>query len=1018
MTRTNVAGVALSVILCALLLPGAASAQQETASGIAGVIKDTSGAVLPGVTVEAASPALIEKVRTVVSDSEGRYNIVNLRPGNYVVTFTLGGFSIFKREGIELSAGFTATVNADMKVGALEETVTVTGAAPLVDTTNVRKQTLISSDLLNVLPSSVKGLNSLVTLTPGFRGSEGYDIFGGYTTFSSWNYHGKTGGNYGYDGMEISHAQGGQGYNQNQETVQETVLSTSGITVDTKADGVTVNMVPKEGGNTFSGGVNGLYTGTSLQSDNLNDNLRARGLRTVTSVRYVYDTGATLGGPIKKDKLWFFGSYRTWGNERQAAGKFFNATQSTPFYTEDVSRPAYVHEFYESKAARVTWRASERNKLNFFVDPQRDCHCPANVSGGNVGMPESFFSYRLHPAGLYQATWSAPWTSKLLFEAGMGRVDGSWPTYSEPIFHVKETDISIFEQSTGVQYNAVPTLSAIKDVPRWSQRFSVSYVTGSHAFKTGFQLEEFVQDISTEVHGNVNYFFNRQVPASITQYATPYLIKTNGKDFGFYAQDVWTIKRLTFTYGLRYDYFKGLIPPQHVDATPNGWVPARDYPEINNQPLWKDWDPRGGVAWDLFGDGKTAVKVALGRYPARNATAIITALNPISTSINTVSRNWNDSFYGPGDPRNGNYIPDCDLANRAANGECAAVTNTNFGGINPTVHYADDAINGVGKRGYNWDFTTEVQHELRPGWSVSGGYYRNWYGSFLTTDNTLVTPADFSPYCITAPSNAQLPGGGGYQVCGLYDVAPTLFGQVNSVVTQTSNFGKQMQVNDFFNVTLNARLGGGLQFGAGIDTGRTVNDVCFNVDSPGAVAASLPGAFIPGFAAPTPAPFTATTISGQKICRIVTPFKAQTQVKGFGSYPLPKDFVVSVVFQNVSGPQILAAYAAPNAAIAPSLGRNLAACRTATLAACTSTATVPLIVPYTQFEDRFTRLDLRVAKRLQLTQRVRLTGNFNLFNVFNGSAIQVENLNYGASWKIPSLIEDGRMVQFSANLTF
>jgi len=181
MPRASVVGVILSVITCVLLLPRAASAQATTASGIAGVVRDVSGGVLPGATVEAASPVLIEKVRTVVTDGDGRYNITDLRPGTYVVTFTLAGFSVFVREGIVLSAGFTATVNADMRLGTLEETIRVTGDSPLVDTQTARRQTVISSDLLNVLPSSVKNLNNLVTLTPGFKGNEGFDITGGYT---------------------------------------------------------------------------------------------------------------------------------------------------------------------------------------------------------------------------------------------------------------------------------------------------------------------------------------------------------------------------------------------------------------------------------------------------------------------------------------------------------------------------------------------------------------------------------------------------------------------------------------------------------------------------------------------------------------------------------------------------------------------------------------------------------------------------------------------------------------------
>jgi hypothetical protein len=175
-------------------------------------------------------------------------------------------------------------------------------------------------------------------------------------------------------------------------------------------------MLPKEGGNRFSGSVAGLYSGKNLMSDNLSDELIARGLKSVNRLNYIYDSGFTLGGPIKKDQLWFFGSFREWGNERQAANKFYNKTQGTPFYTQDLSRPGFAHEWYESKALRVTWRASERNKFNFFADPQRDCHCPALTASGSLNAPEEFFSYRLRPAGLYQATWNAPMPDRLLFE--------------------------------------------------------------------------------------------------------------------------------------------------------------------------------------------------------------------------------------------------------------------------------------------------------------------------------------------------------------------------------------------------------------------------------------------------------------------------------------------------------------------------------------------------------------------------------------------------------------------------
>ena len=151
------------VLGAALALP--AYAQQT--SSIAGIVRDTSGAVLPGVTVEATSPVLIEKIRTVVSDEQGRYNISDLLPGTYMVTFRLQGFSTIRREGVTLTSGFTASINADLQVGALEETITVSGASPIVDTSNVRRQTVASSELLATLPVSTKNIQSLVTLTPG-----------------------------------------------------------------------------------------------------------------------------------------------------------------------------------------------------------------------------------------------------------------------------------------------------------------------------------------------------------------------------------------------------------------------------------------------------------------------------------------------------------------------------------------------------------------------------------------------------------------------------------------------------------------------------------------------------------------------------------------------------------------------------------------------------------------------------------------------------------------------------------
>src|SRR5688572_15985094 len=304
------------VLLVLMLFPATSLAQQ--ASGIAGTVRDTSGALIPGVTVEASSPALIEKVRVAITDSEGRYNIVDLRPGEYSVSFTLPGFKTLQREGIVLTAAFTATINVDLEVGAIEETITVTGETPLVDTQNVRRQTIVSDEMLDTLPTSTKNANSVVALTLGLSGIA--DVAGIYATqLGNGTYHGKGGARTQFDGMSVQNMTGNNGYILNTALVQEMTLQSSGISAEGNSEGILVNMIPKEGGNTFSGSLSGLYTNEDLASNNLNDALRARGLDTVNKPLKVYDATFALGGPIKRDKLWFFGSMREWGNAHQMA---------------------------------------------------------------------------------------------------------------------------------------------------------------------------------------------------------------------------------------------------------------------------------------------------------------------------------------------------------------------------------------------------------------------------------------------------------------------------------------------------------------------------------------------------------------------------------------------------------------------------------------------------------------------------------------------------------------------------
>jgi hypothetical protein len=988
MAGTRVLGSSVAAVLIFVVLPVTAWGQQS--SGIGGMVRDPSGAVLPGVTVEATSPVLIEKVRSVVTDGEGRYNIVDLRPGTFVVTFSLAGFTTVKREGIVLTAGFTATVDVEMAVGNVAETITVTGSSPLVDVQNVRQQTTVSADLLDALPTAQKSLMTLVTLTPGLGGnlSDVGGSRGAYLgSYIPSSFHGKPPFTKNLlDGMRIQTqelAGGAGGYYPNPEYVEEITLETSGALAESSSSSTVVNHIPKDGGNTFRGGVSGLFTTESLVSDNLSDELRARGLTTVNKLLGLWDYGGTLGGPIRQDTLWFYTAHRRWGTRNQPAGVVYNKTHGTPFYTPDPTRPAEPRDDFRSHALRLTWQAPKGNKISVLSDVQNNYWQSA---GANTAA-ESWNDYHFAPDATHQVTWRLPVTNKLLLDAGASFTFFSY--LLGPHTAVGPNDISIVNRTTGTRWNSAGVDTASqgygqKVSNRSVQRFAASYVTGSHAFKAGFMIDEGYRDFATGTIGDLNYIFlgsTQPRPSAVIQFATPYRGKEILKaDLGLFVQDQWTIDRLTLNLGLRFDYFNAYVPEQHGPAA--AWLGPRDFGPVHDVPLWKDVNPRVGVSYNLFGNGRTALKAYLGRYQGPNTLNIATANNPMVTSVFQVERTWDDT--------NGNYVPDCDLRSPARNGECGAFQDQNFGKLNPLASgYADDVLRGFGVRDYFWDVSAEIQHELRPGVSVTGGYYRNWYGNFSVTDNLALSPSDHSPYCITAPVDTQLPGGGGYQVCGLYDIAPSKLGQVTNLVTQASHFGKQTQVNDFFTVTINTRLGSGIQLGGGVDTGRSVADKCFVVDSP------------------------------QQLlnCRVVTPFRGQTQIKLHGSYPLPAGFIVSTTYQNLSGPAILANYAVRNDLIAPSLGRNLAVCGAS--ATCTASATVPLIVPQTQFEGRRTQLDLRLSKLVNLGRRMRLQANLDLYNALNASSILTINTNYGsAAWRRPTSILPSREIEFGGKLTF
>jgi len=1005
----------LLAMLIAMLLVGAVAPNTvwAQASGtIAGVARDASGGVLPGVTVEAASPALIEKVRTAVTDGDGQYKIVDLRSGSYSVTFTLAGFSTFKREGIDLSAGFTATINGDMKVGSLEETITVSGQAPMVDVQNVTQQKVITMEVLQSLPNT--GTN-FASLTAG--ASRNTDVGGssGADTGATFTIHGGRSGDtrrlidgMRWNSMEAGNA--GTGFYFDPTGAQEVSIQLGGNSAEFELGGVQVNLIPKSGGNTFKGYLFGAGTNEKFNSAAVPDALKSRGLPTIGKVDKVYEVSGSLGGPIRENSLWFFTANRWWGNSQFVPGLYYNKNTAAWTYEPDLTRPAVNDNSNRHNNARFTWQPAQKHRLNLSWDQEANCVCHSGLTA--TSSPEGVHRWNFGPPNyLLQGTWSFPVTSRLLLEAGNTSLIFDYPTVPTEDLPEGLAQISVLE-ATGYTVNGVVVPGGFryrssaggyryghKISKQSNQKFAVSYVTGSHSVRGGVQVMEGWRHFYQEPNGSMDYTFSNGVPISLTQYATPLLDEERLKaSLGLYVQDQWTIKRLTLNLGLRYDYLNAAAPATDLPA--GAFVPARQFAEVPCLPCWKDINPRMGAAYDLFGTGKTAVKFNVGRYVGGEAVDIASANHPVNSSVAFTNRTWADA--------NKNYVPDCDLKSPDANGECGRIDNLNFGRNNPNAYrYDPDVLNGFGKRNFTWQAQGVVQHELMQNVGVTLGYFRTWYGNFRVTANKALTPADFDSYCITAPTDSRFAVNSGSQVCGLFDVKPSKFGLSQQVVELASNYGDYSEVYQGFDLTMTARLKK-LYLTAGMNTGRTEIDYCGVVTENPQVVPVVATTSTAGVAA-------FTQPRNQTFCDTVTPWSAQTQVKAAAVYSFPYEIQASASFQRYPGVTQAANMLANNALISPSLGRSLSA-------GANATTVIDIVPSQVQFEDSSKQTDFRFIKAVKLGGSRKLQGIFDIYNAFNARPVLSVTSRYsgatGGAWLRPTNTLVGRLLKFAVQIDF
>ncbi len=1008
MPQSRFVGSLLSAFVLVAALPSLLHAQ----SAITGVVKDTSGAVLPGVTVEASSDVLIEKVRTVTTDGGGQYRIIDLRPGVYKVTFTLPGFNTFAREGLELPTDFTATINAEMRVGVLEETVTVTGESPIVDVSSTARVQVLDRTALDALPTG-RSIFSMAQLVPGVN-LNAPDVGGSRAMQQTYmSTRGLTSANnvIQVDGMMINGLDGDGAVQQyvNNAFIQEMTYQTAGAGADVSPGGVRVNIVPRDGGNEFHGSFFGAWSDGSWQSNNLDDDLRAAGLNNVDLISKIWDFNFGMGGPIVRDKLWFYGSLRHWGVHEGKTGTFNVPSGANVFQcsTGAISCEQGIDDQQiKSAVLRLTWQASPRNKITAYFD-EIDKARGHGFTTGNV--TDALTASQVWTSPLYNdavVKWTNTATNQLLLEAGFSmnyeqyvivNQDGINQERGTPAWYA---GASRFDINRSTLWGGIGGGQGGRYPDRYNIGASASYVTGSHNVKVGFQTNWGPYENTRDTNADLQQRYTNGVPSLVLVYNTPLRYEDRLiRDVGLYAQDSWSLRRLTVNYGIRWEYLSAEVADQ---VSPAGrFVGARQFDAIP-MPVWKDFAPRFGVIYDLFGNAKTALKFGFNRYNESRTTFFANRYNPLQ--LLTQSLSWTDingDDVAQGERGCVYLTPGCEIN--------FAQLPTTFG--TPRLNTVDPDFNRV----YNLETTAGVQHELLPRVSVNANWYRRSFHNLRVTDNLLRTMADYRAYNVFHPQTGQ--------PFTIYDVLPAALPRVENFDTNSSD---RSHVYNAYDVGINTRFADGAMLFGGWVTERNLRNICDEPDDPNMLlfcddslndipyrqGLKLSGTYPLGWGitvsgtwqdlAGRPLGLTTTTGPGPG-----GPSQNKISGPGYGDTGSPVGtnwFLTNATRYPVNCPSPCPA----GQLVFPNADARLAS----------ASVEVPLVAPGTEFLPRLRQLDLSFAKWFGLWGSSRLQGQIDIFNVFNANmytAVRSTRFDTPA-YSRPASVLQGRMIRLGVQM--
>lgn len=686
-------------------------AQTVQTGNIHGRITDQSGGALPGVAVALSSPSLLAPQERI-SDGTGDYRFDQLPVGTYRLTYTLAGFQTLVREDVQISAGFSAELNAQMQVGALEESIVVSGGSPVIDTTSPATSISVPAAVLADKLPVTRVMQSVLAVAPGVQ-SGVPDLGGGNvgtTTFTAYGMSGQSTPL--IEGINTRRSANNVETNYDFTTIEDFQIVTFGGDADKALPGVGLNAVIKSGGNKFSGRHELTIEDDALEGNNLTDEIRAQGTQNPNLILTALDETSNVGGPVVQDRWWFFGAYHLNRSRRTALG-----------YLLPNGEPGDSFVRAQNFTAKTTVQASKNYKLIGFWTRYTQ-YFPERF--GSAFVPLENTRKFVEPATQYKIELQGTPSTRLFFNVFAGHHGYTADYYAKP----DDGRPNTFDQAT--RMNTGPHLGQDRR-PRMSEQVTgaMSFVPaeshwGMHELKVGstFMFQWTGTRVPDGNHGNYTLVFNNGVPVQIQVFNYPVTDNRNSlTEGGVYAQDTWRIgRRVTVSLGLRYDSFVSWVPQQSKAAGTFGppWdlssTPAKgttlDIPRVDVG-AWRNLAPRLGVVWDLTGDGRNVLKSSYGRYNMTPGDDFAAAFNPNTATITTYR--WTGPC--PAGPAACDYVPGS--VNLDPNGpDFLSITGGSNGGA---VKLPNTELNPDLAQQFTRQFQLMFERELAPNLAMRGG---------------------------------------------------------------------------------------------------------------------------------------------------------------------------------------------------------------------------------------------------------------------------------------------------------